>query len=154
LVVFIIVLSVGAYFTNQIYGNSVNGIASLIGELFGAWLILTLLTWWLRKSPYTAAVVLAVAAFSVGLSNRVKLQEVWDSKIALQAMADPTQLDKARSQNPENKMLKLFASANMITEETNVAAARLSDEIEPPALSKDINYATVTRNDLEVYFGI
>jgi hypothetical protein len=149
LVVFIIVISVGAYFTNQVYNNSINGTANLIGQLLGAWFVLTLLTWWLRKLPYTAAVVLAVAALSVGLSNRGKLQAVWDSKIAFQAMADPTQLDKTLSQNPENKVLKLVAMANKVTEETNTAAAKLSDEIEPPALSKDINFATVTRNDLE-----
>src|SRR6266404_5014785 len=148
-VVFIIVLSVGAYLTNQIYNNSINGTANLVGELLGAWFVLTLLTWWLRKSTYTAAVVLAVAALSVGLTYGKKLQDVWDGKIALQALTDPTQLNEALSQNPENKMLKLLAMANKITEETNVASTKLSDEIEPPALSKDINFATVTRNDLE-----
>jgi GYF domain 2 len=149
LIVFMIVLSVGAYFTNQLYSNSVNGIASVIGELSGAWLLLTALTWSLRKSSYTAAVVLAVAALSVGFNNRGKLQEVWDSKLALQAMPDPTQLDKTLSQNPENKILRLFAMANKITEETVAATTKLSDEIEPAGLSRDINFATATRNDLE-----
>lgn len=148
LIVLMIIILVGGYFTNQVYDNSIRGIANLVGELFGAWLILTLLTWWWRKSPYTAAVVLAVAALSVGSSNRGKLQEVWDSKIALQAMGDPTQLDKALSQNPENKTLKLFAMANKIVEETTAATTKLSDEIEPVGLSKDINFATATRDDL------
>jgi hypothetical protein len=148
-IVFMIVLLVGGYFTNQVYGNSTNGIAYVIGQLFGTWFLFTALTWWWRKSPYTAAVVLAVAALSVGFNNRGKLQEVWDSKIALQAMGDPTQLDKALSQNPENKMLKLFAMANKIGEETTAATTNLSDEIEPVGLSKEINFATATRNDLE-----
>jgi hypothetical protein len=149
LIVFMIVLLVGAYFTNQVYGNSPSGIANVIGQLFGTWFLLTLLTWWLRKSPYTAAVVLAVSAFSVGLSNIGKLQEAWDSKAALQAMSGTKRLDKALRQNPDNKTLKLFAMASKIAEETAAATAKLSDEIEPTGLAKDINFATATRNDLE-----
>jgi hypothetical protein len=75
LVVFMFVLSVGAYFTNQIYSNSIDGIAYLIGQFAALWIILTALTWKVRRSAYTAAAVLAVAALSVSVANMGKLQE-------------------------------------------------------------------------------
>jgi hypothetical protein len=91
IIVFMIVLFVGAYFSSQIYGNSASGIADLFGELLGALMVLTLLTWWVRKATYTAAVVLAVAALSVGLSNIGKLQEsiaVREGQAALHGISD------------------------------------------------------------------
>jgi hypothetical protein len=149
LIVFVIVLLAGAYFTNQIYGNSLDGTARLIGELIGSWFILGAITWKWRRAGYTAAIVLAVAAFSVGAQNAGKLQEVWDAKVALNAMGSPKQLDEAVSQNPENKMLKLFAMANKLGEEAAAATTKLSNEIEPATLSGDTNYATASRSDLE-----
>ena len=149
LVVFIIVLLVGAYFTSQIYGNSLGGIASLVGELIGSCVILGAITWKWRRSGYTAAIVLAVAASSVGLRNMGKLQEVWDAKIVLHAMGDPKQLAEADRQNPENKTLKLFVMANKLAEGTDAATTKLSDEIEPAALNEETNYATASRSDLE-----
>ncbi|SHG09982.1 hypothetical protein [Bradyrhizobium erythrophlei] len=97
LVVFVMVVLVGGYFTNEIYGNSPDGIAHLFGELIGSWFILGAITWKWRRAGYTAAIVLAVAAISVGLRNAGKLQEVWDAKVALHAMADPTHLGEAVS---------------------------------------------------------
>lgn len=149
LVVLVIVLLVGAYFTNEIYGNSPGGMAELFGELIGSWFILGAITWKWRRAGYTAAIVLAVAAVSVGARNAGKLQEVWDAKVALHAIGDPKQLDERVSQNPENKMLKLLTVANKIGEGTAAATSKLSNEIEPAALSKDTNYATAGRSDLE-----
>lgn len=152
LVVFAIVVVLGAYFTSQIYGNSANGIAYLIGEFLGAWLLLTALTWWARKWAYTAAVVLAVAAFSVGLRNIGALQEsnsVQEAKAALQGGADPKRIDEVLQRHPSNTLLQLMAMTNKAAIETNAAFDKLSAEIEPPALSKDINPATASRSDLE-----
>jgi hypothetical protein len=149
LAVLVVVVLAGGYFANQIYGNSTDGIARLFGELIGAWFILGIITWKWRRSGYTAAIILAVAALSVGLSNAPKLQEAWDAKVALQAIGDPKHLDDAVSRNPENKMLKLFAIANQLAEGTAAATSKLSNEIEPAALSKDINFSSASRSDLE-----
>jgi hypothetical protein len=149
LIVLAIVLLAGAYFSSQVYDNSLDGIAGLIGELIGAWFILGAITWKWRRSGYTAALVLAVAAFSVGSHKAETLQEAWDAKVALRAIGNPKQLDEAVSQNPENKTLKLFVMANKLRDETAAAATKLSNEIEPAALSKDTNYATASRSDLE-----
>jgi hypothetical protein len=154
IIVFMIVLFVGAYLSSQIYGNSAEGIATLAGELFGVASVLGLLTWSLRRATYTAAVVLAVAALSVGLSNIGKLQEsiaAHEGKAALQGISGPTQIDRALSQNPSNTFLQLMAMASKASEETGVLTTKLSNEIEPPALATDINYATASRNDLEAY---
>jgi hypothetical protein len=148
-VVLVIVLSVATYLANQIYGNSPGGIAELFGELIGAWFILGAITWKWRRAGYTAAIVLAVAAVSMVGRNAGKLQEVWDAQATLHAMGNPEQLDEAVSQSPENKMLKLFAMANKLGEGTAAAARKLSNEIEPVGLSKETNYATADRSDLE-----
>ncbi len=151
-----IVILVGAYFTKQVYGNSPNGIANIVGQLFGTWFLLTLLTWWLRKSPYTAAVVLAVSALSVAGANMGKLQEaiaVRDAKAALQGITDPKQIDAALGENPSNKFLQFMAMVTKAAEETNALVTKLSDEIEPPSLSKDIDFGMASRKDLEVLRG-
>ena len=151
-IVFIIVFLLGTYFASQIYGKSANGITYLIGELFGAWVLLSALTWWARKSAYTAAIVLAVAAFSVGLRNIGALQEsssAHEAKAELQGTADPKQIDEVLRQHSSNPFLQLMAMANKAATETNAASEKLSDEIEPPALSKDIDLAMASRSDLE-----
>jgi len=151
LVVLVIVLLAGAYFTNEIYGNSPSGMGELFGELIGTWFIFGAITWKWRRAGYTAAIVLAVAAVCVAASNAEKLQESWDAKVALHAIGNPKQLDQAVSQNPDNKMLKLLAMANKLGEETAAATTKLSNEIEPAALSREINYSTASRSDLEAF---
>ena len=151
-VVFAVVLAVGAYFTNQIYSNSIEGIAYLVGELAALWLILTALAWKLRRSAYTAAVVLAVAALSVGIANVGKLRDgiaAHESQAALQGITDPKQIDEALRRHPSNKFLQMIAMATQAAAETNAATERLLQEVEPPALSREINLATAGRSDLE-----
>ena len=58
-------------------------------------------------------------------------------------------IDAALAGHPSNKFLKLIATATKAGIETRAAAEKLSQEIEPPALAKDINQATASRNDLE-----
>jgi len=151
-IVFVFVLSTGAYFTNQIFSNSVDGIARISGELFGAWALLTLLAWRVRKGRYAAAVVLAVAASSVALSNLGKLQEsiaIREGRAALQGATDPKQIDEALRQHPSNTFLQMMAMANAASTEASAAFEKLSAEIEPVALSKDTNFVTASRSELE-----
>jgi hypothetical protein len=152
LVVLMIVLLAGAYFTNQIYNNSVDGVANLIGQLAAPWIILTAITWKVRRSAYTAAAVLAVAALMTGIANIGKFQmsvAVQESKAALQSIADPTKIDEALRRHPSNVFLQMMAMANKAATETNAAVEKLSNEIEPLALSKDIELVTASRNEIE-----
>jgi GYF domain 2 len=152
LVVFVMAILVGEYFASQIYGNSAGGIGSLFGELFGAWFLLSLLSWRLRKLPYTAAVVMAVSVLSVAGSNLGKLQgaiAARDAKAALQGITDLKQIDTALSQNPSNTFLQLMAIMKKAAEETDAQITKLSDDIEPPTLSNNTDFAMANRKDLE-----
>ena len=92
-----------------------------------------------------------LAAVSVGVYYLGKLQETMaalEGRIALDAI-NAGQIDAALARHPSNKFLKLIATATKAGIETRAATEKLSQEIEPPALAKDINQATASRNDLE-----
>ena len=92
-----------------------------------------------------------LAAVSVGVYYLGKLQETMaalEGRIALDAI-NAGQIDAALAGHPSNRFLKLIATATKAGIETRAAAEKLSQEIEPLALAKDINQATVSRNDLE-----
>jgi hypothetical protein len=93
--------------------------------------------------------------FSVGayfLADLGKLQEsiaARESQTALQGITDPSQIEEALRQHPSNKFLQMIAMATRAADETNAAIEKLSNEVEPPAISKDINLGAASRNDLE-----
>jgi hypothetical protein len=156
-VALIFVLLTGAYLASEIYDGSAQGIGYLFGEFLGAWAFLSLLTWWGRKATYLPAVVLVIAALIVIGSNFGKLQEAIaasEGMAALQGVTDVTnarQIDEALRQHPSNKFLQMMAMASKASNETGAAAAKLQDEIEPAALSKNIDPRTATRSELEAF---
>lgn len=156
LIVLVMVIALGAYLANQLYGNSLNGVAYLFGELIGPWIILSAITWKWRRLTYTAAVVLAFAALSVVSANFNKLQrssELQETKIALQKIASPADIADAVKRYPSNTFLQMMAVANDAATETNAAVEKLSDEIEPPTLSKDVELITANKKELEALRG-
>src|SRR5262249_50966427 len=123
-----IVLSVGAIFSTIIYNNSVEGIAFLAGEFTGPALFLFALTWlasrvWRqRPSTYTAAVVVVIAASTVGLSNWQKLQDgiaAREATTALKNVRDPGATEQALKRNPSNALLQLTAAVVKEAQETH-----------------------------------
>jgi hypothetical protein len=156
-VALIFVLLTGAYLASEIYDGSAQGIGYLFGEFLGAWAFLSLLSWWGRKATYFPAVVLVIAALIVIGSNFGKVQEAIAARegmAALQGVTDVTntqQIDEALRRNPSNKFLQMMAMASKASNETGAAAAKLQDEIEPAALSKDIDPGTATRSELEAF---
>jgi predicted transglutaminase-like cysteine proteinase len=93
LIVLAIVLFVGTIFSTVIHDISAGGVGYLIGQFIGAAVILSLLAWPWRRSPYIAAVVLLVATFSVGLGNTQELLfrlAVRETKAALKDVGEPT----------------------------------------------------------------
>ena len=93
-----------------------------------------------------------VAAVSAGVYYLSKLQEMvaaLEGRTALDAINNAEELDAALARHPSNRFLKLIATATRAGIETRAATEKLSQEIEPPALSKDINQATASRNELE-----
>jgi hypothetical protein len=148
------VLIAGALLSSIIYNNSIEGIAYLAGEFVGAAVILSLLSLPWRRSTYTGTIVLVIATLSVGLSNRQKLIDgvaAREGMAALTNARDPGQVEKALEQNPSNVVLQLAASAFKEAQETKRLVERLTAEIEPSSLDKEIDHAKATRADLEAY---
>jgi hypothetical protein len=92
-----------------------------------------------------------VAAVSVGVYYLGKLQETiaaLEGRTALDAI-NAEEIDAALARHPSNRFLKLIATATRAGIDTSTATEKLSQEIEPPALPKDISQAAASRNDLE-----
>jgi hypothetical protein len=99
---------------------------------------------------FVSMIVLSVGAYSV--AHLSKLQEsiaAREAQAELQGITDPEQIDEALRRHPSNKFLQLMAMATKAARETRAATEKLSGEIEPPALSKDINLGNASRSDLE-----
>src|SRR6266567_505829 len=99
--------------------------------------------------------LLFVIACSVGayfIGDLGKLQDsiaARESQAALQGITEPAQLDEALRQNPSNKFLQMMAMATRAADETNAATEKLSNELEPPAISKNSNLGGASRSDLD-----
>ncbi|MDB5581716.1 MAG: hypothetical protein JWR80_6892 [Bradyrhizobium sp.] len=95
-------------------------------------------------------IVLSVGAYFVsGLSKLQDGSAARDSRTALQGITSPGQIDEALAQHPSNKFLRLTATAIRTANETSAAAEKLSNEVEPPAISKIGNLGAASRGDLE-----
>lgn len=101
----------------------------------------------------------SMAALSFGayyLANFGKLQEqaaARENQAVLRGITDAAKLEEALRQHPSNRFLKMMAMATRTANETRAATDALYNEIEPPALSKGINFATASRADLEAMRG-
>jgi hypothetical protein len=97
----------------------------------------------------------SIAALSVGayyLANFGKLQEqaaAREDQAVLRGITDARQLEEALGQHPSNRFLQMMATAARVANETRATAETLFNEVEPPALSKGINFGTASRADLE-----
>lgn len=95
-------------------------------------------------------IVFSVGAYFVAdlgrLQERIAARE---SQTALQGITDPRQIDEVLKRHPSNKFLQMIAMATRAADETSAAAEKLSNEVEPPAISKDINLGVASRSDLE-----
>jgi hypothetical protein len=99
-------------------------------------------------------IALSVGAYFV--ADLGKLQEsiaARESQTALQGITDPKQIDQALKQHPSNKFLQMIAMATKAANETNAVIEKLSNQVEPPAISKDINLAAASRSDLQALRG-
>src|SRR5271169_197252 len=94
--------------------------------------------------------LLAAGAYFVPELGRLQERSTTrDSQTALQGITNPAQIDEALSQHPSNKILRLMSMATKAANETRAATEKLSGEIEPPSISKDVNFGNVSRGDLE-----
>ena len=95
-------------------------------------------------------VVLSVGAYYVADLRRLQdMLAAREGQAALQGVTDPAQTDDALRQHPQNKFLQMMAMATRAADEADAAVEKLSNEVEPPANSKDINLGAASRSDLE-----
>ena len=95
-------------------------------------------------------IVFSVGAYFAGdLSKLQDTISARESRAALQAISDPSQIDEALRQYPSNKFLQMMAMAAKTASETSAATEKLAIEIEPPAISKVSNLGAASRSDLE-----
>jgi hypothetical protein len=95
-------------------------------------------------------IVFSVAAYFV--ADLGKLQDriaVLESREALQDITDARQIDEALRQHPSNRFLQMVAMATKAADETSAAVEKLSNEVAPPGISKEINLGAASRSDLE-----
>jgi hypothetical protein len=99
-------------------------------------------------SAFVIVVTVAVyLVFDLGqLQDRIAARE---GEAALQGITDASQIDEALRQHPQNKFLRMMAMTARAADETNAAIEKLSDEVEPPAISKAGNLGAASRSDLE-----
>jgi hypothetical protein len=87
--------------------------------------------------------------FVVGLTRLPENISARESRAALQGVTDPGQIEEALRQHPSNKFLQMVAMATRAADETSTATEKLSDEVAPPAVSKNINLGAASRGDLD-----
>ena len=95
-------------------------------------------------------IVFAVGAYYV--ADLSKLQEsiaAREGQAALQGVTDAAKIDQALKQHPSNKLLQLTAMATRAADQTSAATEKLSNEVERPAIPRDINLGAASRSDLE-----
>lgn len=99
---------------------------------------------------FVFVVVVSVVVYDIGDLGRYQERfAIRESQAALQGITDPDQIDVALRQYPSNRYLQLLAMAVSVVAETNAASDKLSKDVEPPALSKEINLGAASRSDLE-----
>ena len=77
--------------------------------------------------------------------------DITDAVAILKDLRDPSQIDRAVKDNPSNVFLLLMAEIRRASHETGRLIEKLIDEIEPPTLPKELNYARASRAQLEAY---
>ncbi len=95
-------------------------------------------------------IVVSVGVYLVAdlgqLQDRIAARE---GQAALQGITDASQIDEALRQHPQNKFLQMMAMATKAADDANAAIAKLSGEVEPPAISRAGNLFAASRSDLE-----
>ena len=104
------------------------------------------------RIAFLALFVMAAAAVYF-VPDLGKLQQRLSSReqAALPEITSPSQLDDALRQRPSDKILRMVAAAAKAANDTRGAIDRLSAQIEPPGLSREINFGSVSRNDLDAF---
>ena len=93
----------------------------------------------------------AAAYFLTDLSKLQQRVSTREGQATLQEITTPSQLEDALRQHPSDNILQLVATATKAANDTRSAIDRLSAQIEPAGVSKDINFGSASRDDIEAF---
>jgi hypothetical protein len=93
----------------------------------------------------------AAASLSFDLSKFQERVSTEEGQAVLQGIGSPGQLESALKQHPSNNILQLMATATRIANDTKAALDRLSAQIEPARLSKELNFSSVSRDEVDSF---
>jgi hypothetical protein len=91
------------------------------------------------------------ASLSIDLGKYQQRLSTQEGQAALQGIGNPSQLESALKQHPSNSLLKLMAQTLRITNDTKAAIDQLAAQIEPARVSKEPNFGSVTRDELDAF---
>jgi hypothetical protein len=101
---------------------------------------------------FSLLVLLTVAiSLSIDLGKFQERVSTREGQAALQGISSPSQLESALQQYPSNNLLRLMAKATKAVNDTKGAIDQLSAQIEPARLSKEPNFGSVSRDELESF---
>lgn len=100
----------------------------------------------------TLLVLLTVAAsLRIDLSKFQHPGLSSEAQAMLRGISSPAELDSALKQHPTNNVLQLMAKATGAAANTKAAIDQLSAQIEPARLSKEPNFGSASRDEIEAF---
>jgi hypothetical protein len=101
---------------------------------------------------FTLLVLLTVAvSLRIDLSKFLGRGTSSEGQAILQGISNPGELESALRQNPSNNVLLLMAKAIKVADSTKAAVDQLSAQVEPPRLSKELNFGSATPDELDSF---
>ncbi len=91
------------------------------------------------------------ASLSIDLSKFQERGSSPEGQAILRGISNPGELDNALGQHPSDNVLQLMAKAIKVAANTQAAIDQLSAQIEPPRLSKEPDFGSVSRDELESF---
>lgn len=99
------------------------------------------------------ALATVAVSVSIDLSRFQERVSTREDQAILQGISSPSELESALRQHPSNSVLQLMAKGIKAADNTKVAVDQLSAQIEPVRLSKELNFSSVSRDELDSFRG-
>ena len=99
---------------------------------------------------FVFVIALLIGTLYIGdLAKILERMAAEESRTAMQGVTEPAEIDQALARYPSNRLLRLIAAEIRSANETNDAIDKLSNEIEPPGLARNIDLGAAGRDELE-----
>ncbi len=99
------------------------------------------------------ALLTVAVSLSIDLSKFQERVSTREDQAILQGISNPSELESALRQHPSNSVLQLMAKSIRVADNTKAAIDLLSAQIEPARLSKEPNFGSVSRDELNSFRG-